>query len=93
MKHIRLIIGIAGLIAFASCNKELSIKPLDFSVTADKASYNVGDTVHFKFAGNADFISVYSGEEGHDYQYRERTTIDGKPQLQFNSYFCNKYYE
>ncbi len=86
MKHIRLIIGMAGLIAFASCNKELTIKPLDFSVTADKSTYNVGDTVHFSFTGNPDIISLYSGEDGNNYEFRERTIVDGKPQLQFTSF-------
>ncbi len=87
MKHIRLIAGLAIIAAFASCSKELSIKPIDaFSVTADKSTYKAGDTVHFSFTGNPDIISFYSGEEGNNYEFRDRTTINGKPQLQFNSY-------
>ncbi len=86
MKHIRLITGFVIIATLASCSKELTIKPLDFSVTADKSTYKVGDTVHFSFTGNPDIISVYSGEDGNNYDYRERTTVDGKPQLQFNTY-------
>ncbi len=86
MKHIRLILGVAALTAFASCSKNLSIKPLSFEVTTASKTYKVGDTVHFNFTGNAGFISFYSGENGHNYDYRERTTIDGVPQLQFTSY-------
>lgn len=86
MKHIRLILGVAALTAFASCSKELSIKPLAFEVTTASKNYNVGDTVRFNFTGNPDFIGIYSGEDGHNYDFRERTTIDGIPQLQFTSY-------
>ncbi len=86
MKHIRLIAGLAGMIAFASCNKELTIKPLSFTVTTSSTKYKVGDTVHFKFTGNPDIISFYSGDDGNDYANRERTLADGKPQLQFATY-------
>lgn len=86
MKHIRLILGLAGLAVFASCNKELPIKPLNFTVTTNSTKYSVGDTVHFTFTGNPDIISFYSGEDGHDYANRERTMADGMPQLQFTSF-------
>lgn len=86
MKHIRLIVGIAALSAFISCKKELKINSLNFGVTANATTYNVGDTVHFTFTGNPDFISFYSGVDGNNYDNRNRTTLDGKPQLQFTSY-------
>ena len=86
MKQIRLITGLAVMIAFASCNKELTIKPLSFTATTSASTYKVGDTVHFKFTGNPDIISFYSAEDGHDYANRERTAAEGKPQLQFTSY-------
>jgi hypothetical protein len=86
MKHIRLIIGMAALTAFVSCSKNLAIKPLSFDVTTSSTTYRVGDTVHFNFTGNPDFIGVYSGEDGHNYDFRNRTTIDGISQLQFTSY-------
>ncbi len=86
MKHIRFILGLAALIAIASCNKTLSIDPLSFAVSTTSTKYQVGDTVHFQFSGNPDFISFYSGEDGNDYAFRKRTNADGKPQLQFTSY-------
>lgn len=79
-------IGVAAIVTFASCSKTLSIDPLSFDVTTSSAKYKAGDTVHFVFSGNPDFISFYSGEAGNNYDYRNRTTIDGKPQLQFTSY-------
>ena len=86
MKHIRLILGVAALTAFASCSKNLSIKPLSFEVTTSSTTYHVGDTVHFNFTGNPDIISFYSGESGHNYDNRNRTSLDGLSQLQFTSY-------
>ena len=86
MKHIRLTIGMAALVAISSCSKELDFEPLSFDVKTASTTYNVGDTVQFNFTGNADVISFYSGEEGNDYEFRERTTLDGKPQLQFTSF-------
>lgn len=86
MKHIRLIIGITTLAAFASCSKDLSIDPLSFDVTTPSTTYKVGDSVQFNFTGNPDFISFYSGEEGNNYEFRDRTTVDGVPQLDFTSY-------
>lgn len=86
MKHIRLIITFAALGALASCSKELKIDPVSFGVTTPAKTYSVGDTVHFDFTGNAEFISFFSGEPGHDYTYRDRTSIDGVPELQFTSY-------
>ena len=86
MKKNKFLIGALALIVFSSCNKELTIEPLSFDVTTASATYRVGDTVNFKFAGNADFIGFYSGEEGHNYEFKDRTTIDGIPQLEFTSY-------
>ena len=86
MKHIRLIVGISALFAFISCNKELKIDSLNFGVTTSKTTYQVGDTVHFNFTGNPDIISFYSGTDGNDYAFKDRTMADGASQLQFTSY-------
>ncbi len=86
MKNNKFLLGAIALTVLASCSKELTIEPLSFDVTTPSTTYSVGDTVKFKFSGNADFISFYSGEEGHNYEFRERTTIDGVPQLEFTSY-------
>ena len=86
MKHIRLILGRSALFAFICCNKELKIDPLNVGVTTSKTTYQVGDTVHFNFTGNPDIISFYSGTDGNDYAYKDRTMADGTSQLQFTSY-------
>ncbi|AYD47593.1 DUF5017 domain-containing protein [Arachidicoccus soli] len=86
MKPVRLIIGVVALAAFASCSKKLSTDPLSFAVSTNSTTYHVGDTVQFTFTGNPDIISFYSGEDGHNYDYKSRTTITGTPKLSFTSY-------
>ncbi len=39
----------------------------DIEVTTEKETYAVGESVVFKFSGNADNIVFYSGEPGHSY--------------------------
>ncbi len=74
-------------IAFTSCNKSLDISTPEFEVSTDQSTYKVGDTIMFKFSGNPDYLTFYSGEEGNNYQYRDRTSIDGgKPTFEFTSY-------
>ena len=69
------------LTALVSCSDQLN-NPVDFSFTATSANSTVsGDTlvvskavpVVFTFGGNAEFISFYSGEVGHEYDKRELT--------------------
>jgi len=69
----------------ASCNKT-SVSDPAFSVTAASATIKVNDTAKFAFTGNPGYITFYSGEPGHVYENRDRTTGDGAPLLQFTSY-------
>lgn len=79
-----LIIAIAISFSIA-CNKK-TLDKTGFTVTADKDSYTTADTVLFSFGGNPWFLTFYSGEAYHKYEYRDRVTADGAPQLQFTSY-------
>ncbi|TZF82592.1 DUF5017 domain-containing protein [Pedobacter sp. BS3] len=75
----------ALLLVLAACNKK-EVASLHFDVSADKTAIKAGDTVTFKISGNPDFLTFYSGEPGHQYEYKDRTNADGTPQLQFTSY-------
>ena len=86
MRNIYLLVATAILFAFASCNKTLKLDSVDLGVTTASTSYNAGDTVNFMFSGQPDMITFYSGEPGHNYQYRERTIAQGSLQVQFTSY-------
>jgi hypothetical protein len=78
-----LIITIAILFGVA-CNKK-EVEATGFTVTADRDSYNAADTVRFSFTGNPWYLTFYSGEPYHQYEYRDRITADGVPQLSFTS--------
>ena len=61
--------------AAASCEHEEIYEPLEFSVQlAPTNTYRTGDPVVFNFSGNADFITVWTGDTGHEYKHRNRST-------------------
>lgn len=63
--------------AAASCEHEEIYEPLEFSVRlAPTNTYRTGDPVVFNFSGNADFITVWTGDTGHEYKHRNRTKVD-----------------
>lgn len=63
--------------AAASCEHEEIYEPLEFSVQlAPTNTYRTGDPVVFNFSGNADFITVWTGDTGHEYKHRNRTKVD-----------------
>jgi hypothetical protein len=75
--------------ALQSCTKSniSTVNDPDFDVTTAKLTYKIGDTVAFKFSGNPDFITYYSGETGFKYANINRTSVgNGKPTLQFTSF-------
>ena len=72
MKHIKYILGLMSILLTFSCTKEKIEHPA-FEVSTEKTEYNVGDSITFKFSGDADIISFYSGETGKEYRYKDRT--------------------
>ena len=80
-----LYIFLAVLLTVTACTKK-GVPDPDFTVISDSASYTLGDTTWFHFTGNPYNLTFYSGEAGHEYQFRNRTNAPGTPQLQFTSY-------
>ncbi len=68
-----------------ACNKT-ELNTLSFDVSTTTSTYKVGDTVNFKISGNADYIVFYSGENGSQYQFKDRTSALGVPLLSFLTY-------
>lgn len=82
-KKYLVILAVGSLFA---CNKELNLKPLSFDVSVNKATLATTDTAVFKFTGNPDYITYYSGEVGKRYEYRNRVTDTGtNVQLSFST--------
>ncbi len=57
-----------------ACTKTSVDTPNDFTVSVDKLTYSVNDTVVFNLTGNPDFITFYSGMPHSKYQYSTDTT-------------------
>src|SRR5690349_15751514 len=74
-----------ALCTLASCSKQISINPLSFDVKADSASYNAASLTTFSFSGKPNNISFFSGEIGKRFEFKDRVTADGTPQLKFSS--------
>jgi len=78
-----IIAPVVMLAVLTSCKKDIEQSKLAFDVTVinnalqPATTFKVGDTVNFKFNGNPDKITFYSGEIGYRYQYRDRVTDDG----------------
>jgi len=77
MKNLILILFIGA--ALASCN-DVTIETPDFNVTSsvaatdgDTVKISLGDTILFNFTGDPDYITFYSGQSGHDYNYSGTT--------------------
>lgn len=79
--NIFLLLTAFTLFAFASCNDELDQDvSLDVTATAENAVMDgntlvveKGRMVTFNISGNPDFITFYSGENGHEYAKRNLT--------------------
>jgi hypothetical protein len=59
-------------ILFFSCRKE-EIAEVDFEAGLNGTTFSLSDSLRFKFSGNPDVINFYSGQEGNNYEFRNRT--------------------
>ncbi len=75
MKKIYALVILA--VAAAACTQDV-VYEIDYTVSLDKENtYKAGEPVKFNFSGSVDNIVFYSGETGHQYQYRNRYEVDG----------------
>lgn len=83
-KHITyLAAALVLLAAGSSCEHDEIYEPLEFGVQLSPTNtYKAGDPVVFNFSGNADFITIWNGDTGHEYRYRERTILDAPERLE-----------
>ena len=70
-----------------SCNYGMEIEDLKFSVTASEEEVMAGDSIVFTFDGNAEYISLWTGEVYSDYDYRNGRQVEAgwQYQMSFNS--------
>lgn len=68
------IYGVIALALYACNNHEVVTPHVD--VTTSKNTYKVNDTIEFKFSGESDIVTFYSGEDGKDYRHKDRTRLE-----------------
>ena len=64
-----------AIMGFISCSDILS--DMEFDVTMEKSSWQLGEEIVFTFNGNPDYITFYSDEKGCDYDYAGVKDPDG----------------
>ena len=80
--------ALAIIATLASCQKEKVADVENFNVytSGSLTTFRVGTNVSFVLSGNPDNISFYSGEKGHDYEFRNRVSRnDGDLRLSFQT--------
>lgn len=89
--RIKYFIIAALLTTCVACKKSLDVAVPGFEVNSTKnngsatTSFSVADTVQFNFTGNPDEITFYSGEVGNRYDFVNRISAMGTPNLQFST--------
>lgn len=74
LQHIS--IALTVCCAATGCEQGNIYEPLDFSVRlSSENTYVAGEPVVFDFKGNADYITMWSGDTGHEYKYRDRSEV------------------
>ncbi len=88
MKKIKNLVYILGLALFTqSCNNLEDIDTPTFNATVDKDTYIAGDTVRINFSGSADYITLFTGQPGKDYDFIDKIRMQEIPYyLDFNSH-------
>lgn len=77
MKTKNIILAALPLLSFfAACDNDI-YEPIEFNVSlsADN-TFVAGEPVNFDISGNANYVLLYTGELGAEYQYADRTVVD-----------------
>jgi hypothetical protein len=81
----KVIYTMAAAVVLLACAKEKVPVP-DFQVQTASLSYKVGDSVRFSLSGNPDNLVFYSGEPGHNYEFRNRSSAANDLQIDFKTW-------
>lgn len=78
------------LFLLSACSKFDELTTPDFEVSTTATTYKKGVPIEFNFKGNPQFISVYTGETGKDYAFKDGRVMEvNSLKLSFNSSVTN----
>lgn len=82
---------LAGVLMLSACDKTLEEKQVTFDVSSTKTNgqasdtFTEKDTIVYQFNGNAEVVKLYSGVVGQRYEFKDRISAKGIPQLTFST--------
>ncbi len=78
MKHSKILFPVFLALALAACKDDtMEVREPQLEVSLEKEIYAPGEDVSFRITGgDADFISFYSGEAFHQYDYRTGRSVE-----------------
>ena len=79
-----IISGLSGSVIAAISYTYTDASELPFSVLPSAKEISAGQSVTFQFTGKTDELSVYTGESGHNYLYRDGHVVNPKYYYQFD---------
>ncbi len=72
----------SALWVMAACEQQV-VYPVDYNITLDRQNtYRAGEPVRFNFTGDVDNVLFYSGEMGHNYNFKDRYEVPVEDVLQ-----------
>ncbi|MBO9152155.1 DUF5017 domain-containing protein [Chitinophaga sp. GCM10012297] len=80
----KILYAMAVAVLLLACAKE-KIPVQDFGVQTASLTVKTGDSVRFTFSGNPDNLVFYSGEPGHNYEFRNRASAPNDLQIDFRT--------
>lgn len=80
----KILYTMAAAVSLLACAKE-KIGVQDFEVQTASYTVKAGDSVRFTFSGNPDNLVFYSGEPGHNYEFRNRASAANDLQIDFRT--------
>lgn len=73
------LIALLAAAALTACEHDSIYNDIDFQVLLDPTNtYVAGEPVQFNFEGNADYLLFFSGETGHEYRFKDRTSVNAE---------------
>ncbi len=81
----KLIYTLAAAVLLLACAKEKVPVP-DFQVQTTSQTFKAGEPVKFAITGNPDNLVFYSGEPGHNYEFRNRSSAANDLQIDFKTW-------
>ncbi|GIZ15790.1 DUF5017 domain-containing protein [Capnocytophaga catalasegens] len=80
----KIFLGITTILLIA-CSKDEQAENVQISVSADKNQVKVGENIQFRVQHNASAVTIFTGDEGHNYDASAYVLLDGKTEQEIQN--------